>query len=76
MSSVSGFYCAVSACWWLASLGYGYYAYTQIAPTLTSADPIFPIETTSNLHPDGTLPPDRGSISNETLETLSQSVVP
>ncbi len=57
-------------------VGYGYYAYTRIVPTITSAEPVFPIETEEPAPPPEIFRPTEESLSNETLETLSQSVVP
>ncbi len=40
--------------------GYGYYAFTQIAPTITSSNPIFPIETTEPASPPEIFRPHGG----------------
>ncbi len=56
--------------------GYGYYAFTRIAPTITGTNPIFPVETGEPVPPPEIFRPAEDSISKETLETLSQSVVP
>ncbi|CAG1010888.1 Bacillopeptidase F [Anaerolineales bacterium] len=59
--------------------GYGYYTYytyIQTAPTFTSGDPIFPVETTEPAPPTELFIPTEGPVSNETLETLSNSIVP
>ncbi|MBI5951295.1 MAG: immune inhibitor A [Chloroflexi bacterium] len=58
--------------------GYGYYAYTQVAqaPTTSGGDTISPFETTEPEAPTELFIPTEGPVSNETLETLSQSTVP
>ncbi len=56
-------------------VGYGYYAYTRVSPTITS-NPIFPIETAEPASPTELFIPAEGPVSKETLDTLSQSIVP
>lgn len=57
-------------------VGYGYYAFTQVSPTLTGADPIFPIETTEPVAPPDIFRPTEDVISNDTIEALANSVIP
>jgi hypothetical protein len=56
-------------------VGYGYYAYAQVAPTIGS-DPIFPVETFKPGPPPEIFRPTEDVISNDTVETLANSVVP
>ena len=60
----------------LGMAGYGYYAYTQIAPTL-SANPIFPpVNDVTPESPSDLFRPPPDTISPETIQTLDQSIVP
>ena len=60
----------------LGMAGYGYYAYTQIAPTL-SANPIFPpVNGVTPESPSDLFRPSPDTISPETVQTLDQSIVP
>ena len=56
--------------------GYGYYAFTQVMPTITSAIPISPIKTVEPQAPTELFRPAQDSISTETIQTLDQSIVP
>ena len=53
--------------------GFAYYAYTQTDPGITGIAPVLPVETATPLE---LFRPEEGSISSETIELLSQSVVP
>lgn len=56
--------------------GYAYYAFTQIAPTITD-NPIFPtVDDSTPTSPAELFRPPSDTISTETIETLSQSIVP
>jgi len=60
----------------LGMVGYGYYAYTQVAPTL-SDKPIFPpMNDVAPASEEDLFRPSSDTISTETVQTLDQSIVP
>lgn len=56
--------------------GYAYYAFTQIETPITGSDPFFPDEPIVPAPPPEMFRPVEDSISSETMEALSRSVVP
>ena len=58
--------------------GYGYYAFTQIAPTLTSnlTPPTLAVDNSTPASPSELFRPPADTISTETVQILSQSIVP
>jgi len=58
--------------------GYGYYAFTQIAPTITNNNPLIPPvnDSTPTGPTEDLFRPPSDKISTETIETLAQSIVP
>ena len=57
-------------------VGYGYYAYTQVAPTLTENPIIPPIDDVAPTSEADLFRPSSDTISTETVQTLDQSIVP
>jgi hypothetical protein len=56
--------------------GYGYYAFTQVAPTITD-NPFFPpVDDVTPTSESEIFSPPSGTISTETIQTLDDSVVP